>query len=283
MEEEYIIETNRLDPQIMETELKRCFPESERLLMEQDELYYYTDINAFVNGILRNREDICLWASRWSHLNDPEELNTGINELKSIFPKELNWMIDGIKERMKKNHSISFSVYRDYLPMWKMYGDNGRGLMLTFDTKELVKLWGGLLQPCLYKGSKEHIVSKESILNTKVYPYLSGLTTQQQYAMIWLLQIFVSITKNQEYDYEKEVRLIGVGNNYLGNNEMQRFRVSNNQIIPYVEVFIPNVALKNVCLGPLVKSELNEETLKEFLRFKGYDTVEVSTSNIHYR
>ncbi len=279
---EIIAEINDLDLQKWASMGGRCFPEWTKLLSRQKELYYYTDLRAIVNGILRDGGVICLWASRWSHLNDPDEIISTINELN--FPQELDWLTDGIKQMIKNNHSISFSEYSDYLPMWKMYGDSGYGAMMIFDTEELLKKWGGLLQPCLYKGSKEYDLAKERVFSPQLHSELKDLTrVQQQYVMLTMLQMFVSITKNDDYLYEKEVRLTGLGNVHFGNKCEQKFRVSNNGIIPYVEAFMPKESLKGICIGPLSKSELNEETLRELLANRGFDNVEVSSSKIHYR
>ena len=68
-----------------------------------------------------------------------------------------------------------------------------------------------------------------------------------------------------------------------GKKYEQKYRVANGVIIPYVEAFMPKESLKGVCLGPLVKSEVNQNTLKEFLCNKGYENVEVSGSDINYR
>ena len=193
-------------------------------------------------------------------------------------------MINNVSRRIKDNHSISFSVYQDYLPMWKIYGDGGRGVMLTFDTKEIAKHWPGLLQPCLYMGTIEYKQTKDKILNAKSHQELKELSTDlQNTIMMWMLQLFVSIAKNEKYMYEKEVRLIGLGNRFFGDDSMQQYRVSNNQIIPYVEVHFPSVALKEICLGPLSSNKSNKQTLTEFLSHKGYENVAVTTSKIRYR
>lgn len=282
---EYIINFNRLNPTIVDKIAEWCFPEWLNTLNKQDKLYYYTDINALVNGILEDRNNICLWASRYSHLNDPTEITASIQELKKVLPQEDKCLIDNVSRMIKNNHSISFSVYPDFLPMWKMYGNGGKGVMLTFDTMEIVKQYRGLLQPCLYRGSEDYEQTKERVLDILSHPELKELAGElQQTVRMFMLQLFVSTAKNNEYLYEKEVRLIGLGNSFFGDNSRrQQYRVSNNQIIPYMKVDIPSSAIKGVCLGPLAKSELNKETLEEFLLYKGYDNVKVSTSNIQYR
>lgn len=284
IDEKYIVNFNKLNPVTVDKIAEWCFPEWLNTLNEQDELYYYTDINALVKGILKDRNQVCLWASRYSHLNDPSEIVASIDELKTALPIEGKCLVNNVSRLVQNNHSISFSVYPDFLPMWKMYGDGGKGVMLSFDTKELVKKWGGSLQPCIYRGSEEYKQTKGRILNIKSLPELNELSAElQQTLKMFMLQLFVSIAKNNEYQYEKEVRLIGRGNRYFGDDSRQQYRVANNQIIPYVEAIMPLESLKGICFGPLSKSELNEETLRELLANRGFDNVEVSSSKIHYR
>lgn len=260
----------------------RCFPQWGRMVKEQNELYYYTDLNALINGILNRKKDVCLWATRWSHLNDPEEILLEYQNLN--FSPTLNWFKESLFNKVHKNHSVSFSYYGDNLPMWKMYGDGGNGVMLIFDTKELVKKYGGYLQPCIYKGTEEYKRTEKKIFNPDSHPELKEMTiAQQQFIMIRMLQMFVSITKSDDYLYEKEARLIGLGNPHFGHECNQKYRLLGNNIIPYVEAHLPKESLKGVCLGPLANSTLNKEILKEFLASKGYDNIGVTISKIRYR
>ena len=67
-------------------------------------VYYYTDINAFLNGIIVNspkeNKEICLWATKWSHFNDPSELKAGLELfnsnmdklIKDFFQNELSYI-----------------------------------------------------------------------------------------------------------------------------------------------------------------------------------------------
>ena len=83
-------------------------------------LYYYTDMNALVNGIIVpepevNRE-ICLWATKWSHLNDSQENYIALDMLKDVFKNNLE-VYNAFVSLSGDNHSISFSKEKDYLPM----------------------------------------------------------------------------------------------------------------------------------------------------------------------
>lgn len=259
----------------------KCFPEWVKMIKTQKELYYYTSLEALINGICKEKDTVCLWATRWSHLNDPDELQLGISNLGFV---DLSWFNDAIKAKTRNNHSVSFSFYRDYLPMWKMYGNGGNGVMLVFNTDELVKQWGGYLQPCLYKGTKEYNETRERILELKNLPEIESLSLyQKQFVMIRMVQMLVSITKNDDYLYEKEARIIGVGNSHFNDEREEKYRLLGNNIIPYVETIIPKTALKEICLGPLVNPTLNKSVLGEFLFNKGFNDVDITSSEIKYR
>lgn len=260
---------------------RRCFGNWEEMRDSQEDLYYYTDLNTLLTGILKQKDKISLWASRFSHLNDSEEIKIGLEELRN--QKIPNDVVDAFLQMVKLNHSISFSAHHDNLPMWKMYGNGGRGAMLIFDTKELIDQWGGLLQPCIYTHSEQFTTTIEMLFHPESHSEFEQFSvTQKSLVGLHLLPMFISILKNNDYFYEKEIRLVGLGNPFFDKEREQLFRLSNGKIIPYVETFMSKKALKGICLGPLVDSS-NKETLEEFLKNKGYDKVVVTQSKIHYR
>lgn len=274
-------ELENMDSQIWAKIARRCFKGWEKMRETQKELYYYTDLNAIINGIFKYDDKVCIWASRWSHLNDPQEVKIGLEELaKHGTP---SWAVDDVLKSLKTSHSISFSSYKDVLPMWKMYGDGGNGAMIVFDTIKLLEKWSGLLQPCIYKNTPQYNSLLESFFNPEIHPEFVKLSATQK-TLVWfqLSQMFASVLKSDDYIYEKEARLVGLGNVYFGDKREQKYRLSGGKIIPYVEAFMPKESLVGICLGPCVDSS-NIETLKEYLQNKGYDNVYVTGSEIHYR
>lgn len=91
-------------------------------------LYHYTSIDALFGGIIvKNNplpgKEICLWATNCCYMNDPEELNTGIELAHEVLDIPLDESKQTIREQAKdKIHIISFSSAIDCLPMWRMYG-----------------------------------------------------------------------------------------------------------------------------------------------------------------
>ena len=270
-----------LDSQIWAKIARRCFKEWDEMRENQEELYYYTDLNALINGIFKYNDKICIWASRLSHLNDPDEIRIGLDELTVNGTPD--WEVNDVLQSLKTSHSISFSGHYDILPMWKMYGDGGNGVMLIFDKKVLLDEWKGQLQPCIYKNTPQFDSLKKTFFHPELHPEFSRLSSTQR-TLVWfqLSLMFASVIKMDDYYYEKEFRLVGLGNIYFNDKREQKYKLSGKRIIPYVEAIMPKMSLKGICLGPLVDSS-NKETLEEYLQIKGFNHVVVNTSKIHYR
>jgi hypothetical protein len=147
----------------------------------------------------------------------------------------------------------------------------------------LIDKWRGILQPCIYKDTKQFDDAQKYLFNPELHPEFNQLYNSQK-TIVWLnlIAMYASILKENNYCYEKETRIVGLGTLFFDEQREQKYRLSNGKIIPYVEVFMPKELLKGICLGPLVDSS-NKEILEEFLHDKGYDKAVVSMSKIHYK
>lgn len=95
--------------------------------------------------------------------------------------------------------------------------------------------------------------------------------------------------KNGIFRHEKEERLIC----YVPEEELHggatlddyiQFRVVNGCLVPYLDVLIADKgALKEITIGPLIEEKLASNTMELFLRLKGYENVEIHTSNAPIR
>lgn len=274
-------EIKRIDKESFFNYMKKTFFKFKEL-MNVEELYYYTDTSALINGILRPNE-VCLWASRWSYLNDTKEILNGIEEIKNWGAPD--YLIDGLSKMNEPSHIISFSLAKDSLPMWSMYGDGGTGVMIIFDTKELLKHYGGLIQPCLYSNSEYEIAVKEQLLNpSPIDSFWSSLSYSQQIYVLFIQSLYyVALRKDYHYDYEKEIRVLGIGNPFLDSKKENKYRFRKNKIVPYIEELIPKTALKGVCFGPLAEYELSKKALIEIFEKYNYYNVTITKSEIPYR
>lgn len=277
-------EIKKLDPEAFVRIHEQLFNEC-RLLSSRPILYHYTSLKSFVDGIIVEKpvfgKEICLWASRYTHLNDPTEIISGIDKVRSFAP---DYVVDMLQQMLTKNHVLSFSTANDSLGMWKMYGDDCSGIMLGFDTKVLQSRFGGLLQPCMYINSEYEKDVTQKLKNCDFDSVFKSLShTQQLFILASLSLMYVTILKNNYYESEKEVRCIGIGSPYLHGDADCLYRTARGKIVPYVKVFLPKSALKSVWLGPRIKSKQSVSDMKEMLLNRGFNDVQVLSSSIPYQ
>lgn len=91
------------------------------------------------------------------------------------------------------------------------------------------------------------------------------------YILLWVLG------KNPAYEYEQEVRW------FFPANEIIKYRLKNNLIVPYVEQYLPKSALKEIWIGP--NNDMNRaiQSLRMYLDHMGFNDVEIKQSKVPYR
>ena len=255
-------------------------------LKDQQEVFYYTDVSTLINGIIvekpKQDNEICLWASRYSFMNDSEELSLGMKKIESWGAPD--YLLDGLLQLHEKDHVISMTMAKDELPMWNTYGNSGMGVMLSFSIQKLLALYGGRLQPCFYSESKYAEEIESAIKAPRFGEEYEKLSCGQKiYIHVFLASIYVILSKNIKYEYEKEVRIYGIGSKYFDNKKDVFFRYSKNKIIPYVKEYFPKSALTGICFGPLAEYELSSQAMKEFLFSRGFEHCKITKSQIPYR
>lgn len=270
---------------IMDEATDLCFTERKPLYKEKM-VYYYTDIDALLNGIIvdepKQDEEICLWATRCTHLNDKKELVEGVNKLKRLIGPTA---IDKLRKDSRKGHSLSFSRKRDSLPMWSMYGKNGTGVMLALNTDVLVDKYGNRFQPCIYTGTK-YDTKVFSIMKNRKWgdKYSKATPNMKLLAIVCMCLQYIMLLKNGAFEYENECRVIGIGAPCFASEKEREifYRNKNFAITPYIKEYLPKTALKEIWLGPNNNPKLSKETLEEFLKSKGLTNVKVRTSKVPY-
>lgn len=178
-------------------------------LQKLGSLYYYTDMNALVNGIIvpnpEANKEICLWATKWSHLNDKEENQAALNVLQGALNDDV---FNSFVILSDDNHSISFSKEQDSLPMWSMYGSRGGGVMLEFDVQKLLKIYGARLMPCVYLNTDYYNSVCANLFEFHFDDAFEHLSQHQKVLAVSILtQMFIGVTKNPAFHYENEVRI----------------------------------------------------------------------------
>lgn len=265
---------------------RKTFYEWDRL-RDVKHLFYYCSTDVFMDGIVvKNpspQKELCLWASRYSYLNDKEELQCGIRRIESWNPPA--YLIDGIKQAHETDHIISLSMAEDNLTMWNTYGDRGKGMMLAFDTKMLLSQYAGRLQPCFYSDGEYDKNNEDFFAHIIQGSMFKGLPFKDYMEiLVPLLLMYAILRKDKNYDYEKEVRIYGIGGkNFDIEKKDIQYRYSKGLVIPYVKEYFPKTMLKEVRFGPVAEHELSEKAMHEFLRAKGFIDCKVTHSIIPYR
>lgn len=272
---------------IMREATDKCFSDWWFLVEEEILLYYYTDIDALLNGIIPNNpqenEEICLWATRCTHLNDKNELKEGLEQLNKIVKPHV---VERLQEEVSVSHTISFSRKRDSLPMWSMYGKNGTGVMLSFDIHKLAYQYFHRLQPCIYCGSDYDKSVFENITKRDWGDkFKSANDKMKSDVSICMALQYIMLRKNMAFEYEDECRIVGIGLPHYAREKHRKvlYRNKNGVIVPYIEEYLPKESLREVMIGPNIDPDLSKTTLEEFLNSRGFTDVKVNISKIPYR
>lgn len=305
--------------------------------MEEDVLknlgYHYTSIEAFMkmlegieNGFFK------FHASSIFSLNDPTEMEYGYKEIVSLFPileEELGfnnvmyklsckWNMNELSfqkmlmkrhlEKMNENFqhacTISFSCNRDNLQLWRMYGNNGRGVALGFDIRtQYIRLTPNgerILDGAHIDFSIPHSLEVVyGIISTKSPLYLflkreyiqywksiqgvadeNEILDKQIGALTQMIMILAPFIKNQAYEYENESRIIQV---HKSINDIKVKLNTKGGLIPYIEVEIPTSYLKEVLVGPCCDFDFIKKCIEIRLCQIGLEDVEITHSEVPYR
>ena len=287
-----------------------------------EKVYHYTTLTALM-GMLSNpiemegEKSLIMWASSILTLNDPTEFKLGYNHIKSkllIIEKELqiedkykissifqdktkakdidNMFLENMHLSNYLPYVISFSKKGDFLPMWKMYGDNAKGVCLCFNNMEYKYLdnnifienkvnaidvcYGGLnfdYDNFLYRWYKKFYKDAKNNRN-KLF----------EKKIEYVIAMFVAcapLIKNVDYQYEDEVRLVKCAKNE--NCVLFRQNV-HGSIVPYIEVPIPIKYLIEIKIGPCSDYNSIKGSLLHMLKAYGVEKrVKIISSSVSYR
>lgn len=173
----------------------------------------------------------------------------------------------------QKLFSVSFSKTSDSLPMWSYYGHDGQGLAIGFDAAQIVNQGYDLIE-CIYDA--------ENIQKLSEYIFDSWRCSSEQHPQTIPLDI---ISKDSHFEYEKECR-IPLRQHYgqcciTKRDQFHpiKYDIKRGVISPYVEVFIPIEAIREIWIGPTNNIALAEDSLKGWLESIGMTWVKIKKSS----
>lgn len=281
-----------------------------------DFLYHYTDANGLL-GIITSRK---VWATHYSFLNDYNEFDYA---KKLIHQRVINLLEDNERNRVTKERwsliedwfkylntfLISFSTEHDRLSQWRGYSNLGKGYCLGFKTRIIglatppqkrTQLF--TIRPVLYDLKEQLKIIDEIILHTyeEVNNYEHAQKSIGNFAYEFYKQLhwnsllpLVSF-KSPSFEEEKEWRAIHLQSqfdNLYTENLNVSFRVSGENIIPYIELDLNSEVgdgisifpLREITFGPSINSVLATKSIKMILNKNKFNNVTIKSSNLTLR
>jgi len=295
-----------------------------RQIEAYETIYHYTDFHGLI-GILKNQS---LFATNINFLNDTKEFNHGIELLEYIFNsfptnEETKGILNHLRSDVKTIYSLDryvtcFSKNGDLLSQWRSYGNQGNGIAIGFESREIGNsleeyvnginiIYDETTQKSIiqeyikilleYFQSKKELFDwsdndYELLVSRTILEYLEGILASFKHP---------SFIEEQEFRIEYNID----GNINKRNNKELFFRNSDNLIIPYVKLFSKLVEseineidkledflnleqgkmlpIKEIILGPSLDFEMNSLAIEMLLNRNGYEGVKIKPSKIPYR
>lgn len=265
---------------------------------DSDLIYHYCSVDSFFKII----ESKSLWLSDSRYMNDRYE-GSWVDQLvdKSLSEideqdKILEFKEHYRNEKSKKYYLFCLSKNGDQLSQWRGYADDGKGVAICFSRKSLklpeaIKFPVGILD-LIYSEKEQDRLIDDSI--QQLADVLADINFLKEFA-IWF--------KNPSFKEEDETRIVYTPENsldslefvdpnmgeYVGlllnNISKAKFRVRDNEIIPYYEYdlscFFHSALIPRVVLGP--KCKLDKDDLTAFLKSKGLENTEITVSESSYQ
>ena len=271
-------------------------------------VYHYTSIETLfaILGNYRNtgeKDQLVFRASNIFRVNDPSEMVSGYDIVKSYLynyeiekniPEELrlsevyinieneNKCKDDYLNTIRGNYIdigsvpyvISFSGKRDYLPMWSMYGNQGKGVCLKFDVYDIINNMIFPLITGFVSYDKKTCYKKLSSIISFLYDgYLDSWKEKEEkltienkiYELSFICFSVSPFIKYKDYKYEKEYRMVhnmhyGPDVNLLSKRLLISLPVQD--IKPYVEIPIYAYSLKEIIMGPCIDKQIMKDVVK---------------------
>lgn len=295
-------------------------------------VYHYTSLatlKKLLDGI--DKGNFVFHASSIRCMNDTSEFIYGFKELRRLLPnieedlgvkEELR--ISSIIQKEEKNilqswneqftdilmegnltpFIISLSANGDNIPMWAMYGDNGKGVSLGFDlAKVYIKQESNdgipyldftkfrLEDPHAFKIrqnlSNTHIAYKYSQMiykgyldNARMLPSDYSLIKLQMNALYQMSMITSALLKHPAFRFENEWRVLGYARCL---KDVLYKTNSKGELISYIEQRIPIPYLRKIIIGPCYDGLGQKENIANMLKAYDIPNIKIVSSKVPFR
>ena len=240
-------------------------------------LHHYTSLESvaalFEHPSFQEKEKKLYFTFRASNafcMNDKKEGKLFAEKFftDSVIKKDFQKEIVDIAKEKGEMYCVSFcksdkmTCHSGNIPMWSMYGANGKGAILVFNYKKMKDfLISNKIRLCACDYMKTNELKKCIKEKNKE---VRGLNSEKLHkALLDLHEEFFTI-KDWHWWYENEWRI-------LERNPEPKFAINRNAILSYVEIYIPINCLSNIILGPLVDTSIKKWLNKRILDLKEED------------
>lgn len=246
-------------------------------------LYHYTSLQTLTylqnwDGINEKEKHVLNFsASGVESLNDTTEYLNYIQN-KDIVHKGLHSFAG-----YGKPFIISLSYPQENIPMWNMYGDNGRGVCLEFASQQLCKHFEIVennnidqrisIRRCLYQKTEKFIALEKEFCKPANPQGPWDMRLFHQYA------IEAIALKNNVFEYENEWRIIKF-------SEQFKTRPSGVGITPFINIPIPMECLRRIIVGPkatMQSERLVDAWIYQYNHNHGTGAIEVEKSRLPFQ
>ena len=293
-------------------------------------MYHYTSLSTLqclLDNISNNHEFIFHASSIYS-VNDSQEFIHGYNIVLDWFKKyeeeqgikenrlsEIwdNYLENHTKEEFnslfieklyKEEHIpyvIAFSQNGDSLPLWSMYGVDGKGVSLGFYENILrikrnkriidykIELESKIdVLDVMYQNAPNLDELRTNALERQYKQYLEEVNKNEREHLLSVQMKHLGIStiivspyiKHPAYAFEEEKRL---AINKRDEDKVLYKINSKGNMISYIEIPIPKGNLQSITIGPCVDFVSTKRVLEQQLDKRGIKNVEIRQSEIPYR
>ncbi|EGU37328.1 hypothetical protein VIBRN418_08257 [Vibrio sp. N418] len=289
-------------------------------------LYHYTSMGGLIGIASSNK----LWATASNFLNDHGEIKYGLDLIKSVINQNRNQSfkcelfhallnkLEAHVVQIENNEAdiydfiLCFSENRDTLSQWKGFSDQGNGVAIGFDFRDI----------CFYRCSLARmqlrlrkviyaIEEQEQIINNEIehfYGLLKAEWDSEDYESVveetadvltGCLYNYALIFKDPAFSEEKEWRITSNDTSTYKPHDPSapelKFRVDfSGNLVPYLELdFMPEddfpsreydqLPVKEIIVGPKLDFNLNKLSINRLNKLAGWKEVEISSSSIPLR
>lgn len=247
-------------------------------------IYHYTSI-ASLDGIVRN-DGIYLRATHYQHLNDKIEVAWCQESLRELCDELKNMTDEDFQLYYNTPYIISFCNKDDDFNMWRLYGDNGKGIMFCFAYEPLLNISKDRSETSfgkvLYSNNEDRREKYEQALNAYDIVTVND-PVEDKFAAC-------SYVKKDLYQIENEERFVVLKEKDTSFQDGElivvdskngiKHRMRGSELVPYVEVRFPMEMLKAIVVGYDLDFEKTKDGITQILQQYGeaYQNVHIEQS-----